>query len=120
VVSFYVEDLAVQHYGDMIQDVEELSLHDMLRAQMLVQYYYADNAVSYTVNIKADEYSLAEMMAALSIYGPYLKGTTVFPDMSRPQSPMERITEEEFKDSILREMGQSINDICLTGSCPIR
>jgi ribonucleoside-triphosphate reductase len=120
VVSFYVEDLAVAHYGGMIQDVEELSLTDMLAAQMLVQRMYADNAVSYTVNIRAEDYSVAEMAAALSVYGPYLKGTTVFPDMSRPQSPMERITKEEYQSSLYHEEGQSLNDNCLTGSCPVR
>jgi len=120
VVSFFVEDMAVREYGSLIEDVTDLGLTDMLAAQMLVQSAYADNAVSYTVNISPDEYGVAEIMAALGTYGPYLKGTTVFPDLSRPQSPMERITAAEYEAAINHEFGQSIDDNCSTGACPVR
>ena len=120
VVSFYVEDSAVAKYGSLIEDVTDLSLGAMLSAQMLVQSVYADNAVSYTVNIAPDQYTVAELAAALTIYGPFLKGTTVFPDLSRPQSPMERITEGQYRAAINHEIGQSIDDNCSSGACPVR
>ena len=48
-----------------------------------------------------------------------LKGTTIFPDMSRPQAPYERITKEDYERTGQRETSQSFDD-CATGACPVR
>jgi ribonucleoside-triphosphate reductase len=120
VVTFFVEELAVQHYGDVIESVDEVNITDLFAVQKLVQDHYADNAVSFTANISPDSYDEHYLSRALLAFGPYLKGTTVFPDLSRPLSPMERITREEYDSATTHEVGQSINDECTTGACPVR
>ena len=50
VVSFFVEDAAVVKYGDLIEEVTDLSLDELMQVQCLFQREYADNAVSFTAN----------------------------------------------------------------------
>ena len=121
VVTFYVEDTAVDVFGGHhIQSVDEVSLRDMLEVQAMFQRHYADNAVSFTANVSTDRYLVPDLVDILMSVGPRLKGTTIFPDLSRPQSPMERITERDYLDAKLHLLGQSITDECATGACPVR
>ena len=55
---------------------------------------------------------------------PHLKGTTCFPDLSRPQSPYERIPDGVYEviEGVMganAETGQAFDD-CATGACPVR
>ena len=102
----------------MIEQVDEIDLGDMLATQAFVQANWANNAVSFTVNIDpgANRIYLSE---AIRHFLPRLKGTTVFPDLSRPQSPYERITKEVFEMSSNAEASQAMDD-CSTGACPVR
>lgn len=121
VVSFFVEDMAVERFGShLIESVDEVGLDVLLSVQQMVQGFYADNAVSFTANIDPERYTAQELEDIISSIGPDLKGTTVFPDLSRPQSPMERMSEEEFLAARFHEFGQSIDDECASGACPVR
>lgn len=120
VVSFFVEDSAVEKYGEIIESVDEIDLEVLLRTQALVQNRYADNAVSFTANVLPGEDTPESLAELLKSVGPELKGSTIFPDLSRPQSPMERLTKEEYEAATFREIGQSIDDACATGACPVR
>jgi len=120
VVSFYVADAAVERFGELIESVDEIPLDVLLVTQALVQNRYADNAVSFTANVAPGQYGTDELYALLQAMGPFLKGSTIFPDLSRPQSPMERLSRAEFETATFHEVGQSLDDACATGACPIR
>jgi len=120
VVSFFVEDTAALRFGDLIESVDEIGLDILLSTQAMVQERFADNAVSFTANVAAGRYSVRELSDLIRVVGPRLKGTTVFPDLSRPQSPMERLTRGEYLAGGILESGQSIDDECATGACPVR
>jgi len=120
VVSFFVEDPSVKKYGDLIESVDEIPLRVLLETQALVQREFADNAVSFTANVEAGSMSAGELSSILRKIGPELKGTTIFPDLSRPQSPMQRMTQEDYDAAELQSVGQAIDDDCSTGACPIR
>ena len=53
---------------------------------------------------------------------PFLKGTTVFPDSSRPQAPYERLDRNTFdlmEATATSEVSQAL-DQCSAGACPVR
>ena len=101
--------------ADMIEQSDEIPLETMLATQAFFQKHYADQGVSFTANINPGV-KAEEVDRALRLYGPHLKGTTIFPDLSRPMSPYERITEEEYTGS---EVGQALDD-CSSGQCVVR
>lgn len=105
---------------DVVQSQDELSIGDMLAVQEVYQKHYADNAVSYTVNIQEGAVSEEELSAALVKYLPTLKGTTVMVDASRPQSPYTRITKEAYEAAIATTIADGTDEECKQGSCPVR
>lgn len=152
VVKFYVEDPLVQQVIDagydpeIVEGANDVSLGDMLAVQAMFQECYADNAVSFTVNVEPDKQqrlNLKKQIAqgvdayALKIgpasdetvdaaaktiihYLPHLKGTTIMVDGSRPQAPLQRITKEEFDQAEYeKEFGQG-ELACGPVGCPIK
>ena len=121
VVTFVARDTILDHYAEhLIEQADEISVTDMLRTQSFVQENFADNAVSFTVNL-SPETSRSETACALIAFLPELKGTTVMVDGSRPQAPFERIdrqTYEHLTDGT-SEASQAMDD-CSTGACPVR
>jgi len=105
-----------RHEHHLIESVDELTAESQLKVQRWFQQRWADNAVSFTVNIP-EGLSRSELVDALLLHGPYLKGTTVFPDASRPQAPFERV---DSGVSWGWEVGDGMADDCATGACPIR
>ncbi|AWN05251.1 ribonucleotide reductase [Streptomyces phage Ibantik] len=110
-------------YSEYFQHAGELAIRDMLNVQRLYQEYWADQAVSYTANIDPTKYTAEELAGLLAEYLPELKGTTVFPEMSLPQSPYERVTFEEYK-ARAEEVGIEVTDtgfdeVCASGACPV-
>lgn len=105
----------------LVQSAADLTLDDMLRVQAFYQEEWADNAVSYTANVDPKEYSADEIAETLLRYGRRLKGATIFPEMSRPQSPYERITREEFESMTGPvSVADSVDEDCANGACPVR
>jgi adenosylcobalamin-dependent ribonucleoside-triphosphate reductase len=116
-----VETLFGKAKADLIvQGANDLTLTEFLGVQRLYQQVWADNAVSFTINVQPDRYTVEEVAEALLEFGPDLKGTTLFPALSRPQSPYEEITEEEYNASTIHEIGDGVDEECANGSCPIR
>lgn len=106
---------------NIVESADEITLTDMFAVQEMIQELWADNAVSFTANIDPVRYSVEELVFLLRAYLPDLKGTTVFPDLSRPQSPYERITAEEYEALTgPKDVADSVDDECATGACPIR
>ena len=124
VVSIPTANAILEHYEpEMIESVDEIPLDQLFEVQAWFQKHWSDNAVSFTANINPDTPPI-ELSRALRKWLPHLKGTTVFPDLSRPQSPYERIPDGVFEviEGVLGahgEVGQAIDD-CSTGACPIR
>lgn len=105
---------------ELVQSPAELTLQDMLNVQAMYQDLWADNAVSYTANIDPQKYSVADLTQLLTEYGPELKGSTVFPELSFVQAPYERLTKEEFEAFEVSETNDSVDENCATGACPVR
>lgn len=130
VVSFPTKDsllLQVEElYGvakadEIVQSAEDLSLGDMLAFQRMYQKYWADNAVSYTVNIDPNKYDVDQVAYAIGAFGPELKGATVFPEMSMPQSPYERISKADYElyEDWQQQVADGVDEACVNG-CPIK
>lgn len=104
----------------VVESAADLDLADMLKFQEMYQKYWADNAVSYTANIDPDGYEVEDIMDCIKLYGPRLKGMTVFPETSIAQSPYTRITKEEYEAASAKTTDASVDDECATGACPVR
>lgn len=127
VASFPCEDpIMTRIPEDLIEEQHEISIDVLLGLQALIQRYYADNAISCTINVpqNADHQTILHLDEALRKYLPHVKGTTVFPEASRPQSPIERITKEQYLAMTKANMNAGTSEIllddCSTGACPIR
>src|SRR5690606_26750131 len=96
------------------------SLDDMHRMQELYQSLWADNAVSYTANVDPGKYTVSDLMDTLIRFGGKLKGATIFPEMSRPQAPYERITKEEFEQFEATQTADGVDEECASGACPVK
>lgn len=109
--------------ADMVESCDEISLIDMLEFQAMYQECWADNAVSFTVNFPEGKYNVAETAEILAYYLPVLKGTTLMPDGTREQAPYERLSREEYEsliDKLGESVGESYDEQCASGACPIR
>lgn len=127
VVSFPTKELLVEQvealgYDEsIVEAADEISLEDMLQFQVMYQKYYVDNAVSFTVNIPEDKYSVEETMTTLLKYLPELKGTTIMVDGTRPQAPYQRVSKMHYNYlSGPKSVEDSTDEDCATGACPIR
>lgn len=127
VVTFICKDSLVEEVESLgldadylVEGANEVSLADHLAVQAMIQEEYVDNAVSFTVNVEPAQYTVEQAMDIILHYLPRIKGTTIMVDASRPQSPYERLTKEQFDElAYLATVSQGEMD-CATGACPIR
>ena len=120
VVVFHTKDTILNKVDpDLIEQSDEIDISDMLATQALIQEHYADNAVSFTANVNP-ELPLEDLREAVREYLPRLKGTTIMPDASRPQSPYTRITQEQWEAATDQEVGQGFDECASGGACPIK
>lgn len=126
VVVFPTENLLITQVRELgldpelVESQEQISVEDMLEFQAFYQKYWADNAVSYTVNIPEGTVTWNELAELLRKYLPNLKGTTIMVDASREQAPYTRITEEEYAVADAKRQADALDLECSTGACPIR
>jgi adenosylcobalamin-dependent ribonucleoside-triphosphate reductase len=126
VVVFPTEDILVEQVrkmgypDDMVEAADELAVTDMLRMQAFYQEHWADNAVSYTVNIAPNIINAPGLADILADWLPVLKGTTIMVDESRPQAPYTRITAEQYRAAAVKTVEDSTDEACTTGACPVR
>ena len=122
VVSFVCRDQILDDYPEeLIEQADELDPWTMFATQEFVQRQYANNAVSFTVNI-TPETKRSDLGNALICSLKNLKGTTVMMDSSRPQAPFERLNRQNYELMAATgtvSAGQAIPD-CSTGACPVR
>jgi ribonucleotide reductase alpha subunit len=105
---------------DAVESADQVSVEDMLRVQRHYQAHWADNAVSYTVNVPEGKVTAGELAGLLEKYLPSLKGTTLMVDASRPQAPYTRITKAEYDSAMAKTVEDSIDEECAQGACPVR
>jgi ribonucleotide reductase alpha subunit len=127
VVVYPTEDILVQQVRDLgldpdkvVQSADELTPREMLEVQRTYQKYWADNAVSYTVNVPEDALKPADLEELLAEFLPELKGTTIMVDASRPQAPYTRITKEQYDAAIAKTSEDGTDLECQSGACPIK
>lgn len=126
VVSFPVKDVILnQHLEELIEQADEVSVDQFLAVQAAVQSSFCagsdGQAISATANIPATGVEVSELANAIWNNLPRLKGITVFPAVSRPQTPITAITREEYEQLAMPSaVGDSNFGECLTGACPIR
>ncbi len=147
VVTFITEDQLVAEVRDaglsvdLVESADELSLGEMLAFQRAYQTHWADNAVSFTVNVPGDANQRSmmaagydvpepepervnEVMSELLPFLPDLKGTTLMVDGTRPQAPYERVSESWFKmhaaSGVKVTVDASYDEDCASGACPIK
>ena len=93
VVVYPTEDILVEQVralgwpDDVVESADELSVDDMLGMQRFYQEHWADNAVSYTVNIAPGSVTADDLAELLAGYLPHLKGTTIMVDEVAPTEP---------------------------------
>ncbi|WP_016895799.1 ribonucleoside-triphosphate reductase, adenosylcobalamin-dependent [Mycobacteroides abscessus] len=105
---------------ELVQSADELSLNELLAFQAMYQTCWADNAVSFTANVDPGKYTAKDVSDQLVRFAGLIKGATVFPESSMPQSPYERITKEEYEASQAKSVSDGVDEECSNGSCPIR
>lgn len=115
-VSEVMDPSVIEHAG-------MLSLEDMLSVQALYQEHWADQAVSYTASVDPERYTVDDVARILLEFMPRLKGSTIFPELSRDQAPYERITREQYIVMAARvgieTEDTGFDEICASGACPI-
>jgi ribonucleoside-triphosphate reductase len=125
VVEIPTKDPLVSQVMDpsVIEHAGMLSLEDMLNVQVLYQTHWADQAVSYTASVDPEKYTVEDVAAILLTYMPMLKGSTIFPEMSRDQAPYQRITREDYIEEAallgIDTEDTGFDEICASGACPI-
>jgi len=103
-----------------IEEQAEVSVSDHLAVQAMLQDEFADNCISYTINFDPTVVTVDDIKTALRIHLPHLKGTTMMPEIhGRPQSPLERISKEDFEKSGIGKVSDAERG-CNNGSCPIK
>lgn len=102
----------------LVQSPEDIPLHRMLAVQEMYQKNWADNAVSFTINFDPTRYTADDL--EVLIRNPYVKGVTAFPEMGMPQSPYQRISEDEYRLFANRTVADSVDEDCASGACPVR
>jgi ribonucleoside-triphosphate reductase len=128
IVVFYCKDPLVARCEtmgidtDVIEEQSEISLSDHLAVQSMLQNEYADNAISYTINFNPKKVKLRDIEETLRVHLPHLKGTTLMPECSREQMPLERISKEVYEEAERRGFAK-VSDAereCANGACPIK
>jgi ribonucleoside-triphosphate reductase len=76
--------------------------------------------VSFTANVDPALYKGEQVEEEIVRFAGKLKGCTVFPEASMPQSPYERLTKTEYENAVAKQISDGIDEECANGSCPIR
>ena len=105
---------------DTLEGQYDVDFTDSLSVQMMLQEVWADNAISFTINLPTN-FSMSEelMEASLMVCLPHLKGTTVFPNKSRRNAPFQPVSKTEFEAYAGRKEIFTVEEEC-KGGCPIK
>jgi ribonucleoside-triphosphate reductase len=123
-----VEELGMD--VDLIEDQGDITLSDCLAIQAMIQREFADNSISFTVNMpplteNAEKNEIEnrqkELYHTIMHYLPELKGTTVILGAGdRPQTPYTRITKEEYDEHVGPKFTAQGELECGPNACPVK
>lgn len=104
---------------DIVEGQKQVSVENYLQMQAMLQEVYADNAISFTIPLAETNMPTEEEMEKhiVSVLGR-VKGTTMYPDRSRKNSPFESITKEQFESYLGPKQVTQVEAVCVTG-CPV-
>ena len=127
IVEYWCEDPLVallQARGwnpeELLECQEDISLSDALHVQAMLQEQYADNAISFTVNMPEDKMpSEEEMEKTYANVLHRVKGTTFFPAKSRKNAPYQKVSKAEWDAYPGQKEVTQVEEECVNG-CPIR
>jgi ribonucleoside-diphosphate reductase alpha chain len=115
--SLFKEMVLADQDVSCFESASDIAPEDHLRMQLAWQEHI-DNAVSKTINIPQDLYTIERMDALYREFLPKLKGMTVYPEGSRPDAPLERLPLEEALALVrIQDVEEAISDDCRTGNC---
>ena len=98
---------------------DEIDPEDHLKMQIVCQKH-VDNSISKTINLPHGAYTPERLSELYMQYLPQLKGITIYPEGSREDAPLRRISNEEATRHILAgETTAAIDESCLDGVCGI-
>lgn len=126
IVVFWCEDPLVGKVKNagfdpavVLESQYDIDFETSLKVQEMLQTIYADNAISFTINMKENQLPSEEAMEEqLFKHLPHLKGTTVFVEKSRKNMPIQPVTKAEFDAHTGMKQVTIIEDECKNG-CPI-
>lgn len=127
IVVFWCEDPLVAKVraagwdpADVLEGQYEVSFSSSLNVQAMLQDHWANNAISFTINLSQETMPDEETMeAALIEVLPRLKGTTVFAPVTRKNVPIQPITKAQFEAHQGRKEVTMLEDEC-RGACPVK
>ncbi len=127
IVEYWCEDPLVAKVralgfdpDEVLEGQYDIDFETSLKTQAMFQEVYVDNAISFTIGLRPEDMPNEEDMEALLIrYLPHLKGTTVFPDRSRKNAPIQPLTREEFAAYTGRKQITMVEQEC-RGACPAK
>lgn len=127
IVEYWCEDPLVARVrnngldpAELIEAQDDITLDTSLKVQTMLQTHWADNGISFTINMPVDKMpSEEEMEAAFVSAMPFIKGTTFFPDKSRKNAPFERLSKATFDAWTGQKEISSVEDLC-KGGCPVK
>jgi len=127
IVVFWCEDPLVAKVraagwdpDEILEGQYDIPFDASLKVQKMFQDVWANNAISFTVNLSQATMPSEEVMeAALVEHLPYLKGTTVFPPMTRKNTPIQPISKAEWDAYTGRKETTQVEDEC-KGACPVK
>lgn len=117
-----VDDVAALGYDadDIVEGQNEISVHDTLAIQAMLQREWADNAISLTVNLTSAT-TEKELYHTMIKFLPKLKGTTVLVGAGgRAQPPYTEISREEYETYEGRKIVMDTTGQCSNGVCPVK
>jgi len=105
---------------DIVEGQYDISLHDTLAVQAMLQREWADNSIALTANL-SDDTTEKELYHTVIKFLPKLKGTTVLVgDGDRKQPPYTSITKEEYEIYEGLKLMRQGNLECSRSACPIK
>jgi ribonucleoside-triphosphate reductase len=105
--------------GEILESQYDIPFEVSLKVQAMLQKHYADNAISYTVNLRPEDMGTEQDMEKnLITHLPFLKGTTIFPEKSRKNAPIQPLTKAQFDAYQGRKEISQVEDACKNG-CPL-
>lgn len=127
VVEYPTRDAILDRYDEsLIEGSFDIDFGTYMRIVAAVQTSFCGGergqAVSHTAQLEANT-DPSELAKALRPLLGTLKGVTAFPAVSRPMSPLEAISKEDFVDyTQFREAttSDSNDGSCATGACPTK